>query len=132
LPFSSFLKLWSTKSRKSIVFLDIFTTQRINSLKKHCLYKVLALSSSQTIGFISYWIPIQIWCNIFCWQPCLLRRSFLIETLLKNEAIPSPGCLVSSCCLFFVEFLFEYDAISSRGCLVVISFWLPNQIWCNI
>jgi hypothetical protein len=44
---------------------------------------------------VPYWIPIQIWCNVLSWLPCLLLCSFLIEFLFKYDAISSPGCLAS-------------------------------------
>ena len=64
---------------------------------------------------VSYWIPFQIWCNILPLLPCILLWSFLIESLFKYDAISSLGCLASSCGRFFIEFLFKYDAISSHG-----------------
>ena len=132
LPFSSFLKVWSTKSRKSIVFLDIFTRQIIKSLKKHCLYKVLAPSSSQTIGFLSYWIPTQIWCNILCWLPCLLLWSLLCRIPIRIWCnilswLPCGHSLLTS-----QPNMMHYPVLAALPRAVVVSYWILIQILSNI
>ena len=53
---------------------------------------------------VSYWIPIQIWCSILCWLPCLPLHSFIILSLFKYDAISSLGCLVSSWVNFLLNF----------------------------
>ena len=109
---------------------------------------------------VSYLIPFLIWCNILPLLPCIPLWSFLIEFLFKYDAISCPGCLTYRLPWWFrIEFLFKYDAISSPCCLasscgrfllnpysnmmrypllaalpppVVVFYWIPIQIWCNI
>ena len=67
----------------------------LNSYSNIKQYPLMAVLPPPVV--VSYWIPIQIWCSILCWLPYLLPHSFIIESLIKYNAISSLGCLASSC-----------------------------------
>ena len=96
-------------------------------------YPILAVLPPPVV--VSYWLPIQIWCNILSWLPCLLPSSFLIEFLFKYNAISSHGCLASSCGRFLLNSysnMMQYPLLAALPPPVAVSHWIPIQIWCNI
>ena len=58
------------------------------------------LAALPTPVYVFYSSATQIWCNILSWLPCLLSCLFLIESLLKYDAISCPRCFASSCVRF--------------------------------
>ena len=69
------------------------------------------------------------------WLPWLLVRSFLFKSLFKYNAISSPGCLASAYVRFLLNpylNMMRYLVLAALPPPVIVSLWIPIQIWCNI
>ena len=83
---------------------------------------------------VLYWVPLQIWCGILSWLPCLLSCSLLIEFEFNCNAITCFGCLAPSCGFFLDPYKDTRQRLVVAALLppVAVVYWIPAQIWCNM
>jgi hypothetical protein len=80
-----------------------------NSNAKTMQYPLVAALPPPVV--VSYWISMQIGCNIFSWPPYL----------------PPRPCLITS-----YSNMMQYPDVAALPPPVVVTYWIPIQIWRNI
>ena len=83
---------------------------------------------------VLYWVPLQIWCCIISWLPCLLSCSLLIEFEFNYNAITCFGCLAPSCGFFLnpCKDTRQWLVVAAVLPPVAVAYWIPAHIWCNM
>jgi hypothetical protein len=80
----------------------------LNSFSNMMQYPLL--DALPALVVLTYWIPIQIWCNILSWLPCLFGRN-LLSSFSK---------------------MMQYLLLAALPLPVVVSYWIRIHIWSNI